>query len=557
MSTITPLLPGDPERIASYRIVGRLGSGGMGTVYAALGPDGRRVAVKAVHAQQAADPQFRARFHREVQVLARVGGPCLVPLLDADPAADIPWLATDYIPGPTLQQHLTARGPLTGIQLCLFAAGTASALAAIHAAGVIHRDLKPANVILSPNGPRLLDFGIAHIADGTAVTRTGTMTGTPGWISPEHYRDGTADAPADIFTWGALIAYAATDRPPFGTGAPDVIAFRVMSGQADLNGLPEELLGVVESCLAKEPEHRPPARALAQETAELLGHHTTQVLDHASRQPTAVQTLITERWQAPTIDDPAWATASTRRRKRRTAWLAATALLAAAGAAAGTWAAITWDTPESRKDTASGPSTPATSPRTAAADPAEAAGDREPSSAPPQTMTKTKVHTVTPWTTGGIPADTVTIIGETVGACMSSSGATMRVDAWRCNAESQILDPCFSPSEVPEAEAVLCMGTNPTRMVRLVLTEPLPGNNNHIPGRPPIDPFIIVLDDGNTCRMMTGATTVTAGERQNYACAEGGSLYGFPDKTTARWTISFRADGAATSTDMPIATAYQ
>jgi serine/threonine protein kinase len=192
----------------------------MGTVYVAVGERGERVAVKAVHAGQAADEQFRARFRREVQVLRRVSGPCLVPLLDADPEAEIPWLVTAYVPGLTLGEHMAVHGPLAGIQLHLFAAGAAGALEAAGTAGVVRRDLKPANVILAPDGPRVLDFGIAHVADGTAVTRTGMLTGTPGWLSPEYYRDGTAGPPGDVFAWGALSvarAEAADDqRPPAG-----------------------------------------------------------------------------------------------------------------------------------------------------------------------------------------------------------------------------------------------------------------------------------------------------------------------------------------------------
>ncbi|MEU6323406.1 serine/threonine-protein kinase [Streptomyces sp. NPDC047009] len=227
----------------------------MGTVYAAVGERGERVAVKVVHAGQVADEQFRARFRRGVQVLARVSGPCLVPLLDADPEAETPWLATAYVPGLTLSQHAAAHGPLAGIRLHLFAAGTARALAAVHAAGVVHRDLKPANVILAPDGPRVLDFGIAHVADGTAVTRSGMLTGTPGWLSPEYYRDGSAGPPGDVFAWGALLAFAATGRHPFGTGTAEAVAFRVLNGEPDLAGVPNEL----NALLPRQSPGPPPA----------------------------------------------------------------------------------------------------------------------------------------------------------------------------------------------------------------------------------------------------------------------------------------------------------
>jgi serine/threonine protein kinase len=532
----------------------------MGTVYAATDPSGRRIAVKAVHAHQAADPQFRARFHREVQVLRRVRGTCLVSLLYADPAAEIPWLATDYIPGPTLHQHLAAHGPLAGVQLHLFAAGTASALTAIHAAGVVHRDLKPANVILSPQGPRVLDFGIAHVADGTAVTRTGVMTGTPGWISPEYYRDGVAGAPGDVFAWGALVAYAATGRLPFGTGAPDAVAFRVMSGQADLGGVPEALLGVVESCLAKDPAHRPPAEVLAEKTAELLGRQATQVLGSIHDRPTDVQGLIADQWHMPTIEDPTWATAAARSRRKRTAWVAAAALVAFTAAATGTWIVASPGKARARTTATASATNLVASSSPAPAAPVSAAAPTRRSSAPSPTpsppLSATKVNTIAPWS-NGFPADNITITGDSVGTCWTPAESTMRLDAWRCTAESQILDPCFAPDVNPADTVLLCMGTSPSRMVRLTVTQPLPGNNDHMPGGPPINPVIIVLADGNTCRVMTGATTVLAGDRENYGCDKGGALYGYPNKTSALWTISYRPDGAGASSSTPIATVYQ
>lgn len=212
--------PGDPKRVGPYRIIGRLGSGGMGTVFAGLDAVGLRVAVKVVHPAQADDAEFRARFRREVQLSARVQGPCLIPLIAADTEAPSPWLATAYAPGLTLDRYIAAHGPLAGGTLYAFATGTAQALAAIHAAGVVHRDVKPQNVILTPVGPRVLDFGIAHAADGTSVTRTGILIGTPGWISPEHYRTGTTGPEGDMFVWGALVAFAATGSRALRRGSP-------------------------------------------------------------------------------------------------------------------------------------------------------------------------------------------------------------------------------------------------------------------------------------------------------------------------------------------------
>ncbi|MFF3418958.1 serine/threonine protein kinase [Streptomyces sp. NPDC002698] len=302
---VQPARPGDPSHIGPYRILGRLGAGGMGTVHAGVASDGMRVAVKMIHPEQAQEPEFRARFRREVELSSRVTGPHLVPLLTADPDAPTPWLATAYVPGPTLNQHVLAHGPLTGGNLYAFAAATAQALAAIHAVGVVHRDVKPQNVLLTPAGPRMLDFGIAHAADGTSVTRTGVMTGTPGWISPEQYRQGTAGPAGDLFAWGALVAYAATGRLPFGSGAPDVVAFRVMSGEADLDGIPASLRRTVEEALAQEPGDRPSAAEAAQECVTLLASQATQVVGADAIPATAVD-MVAALWDVPAGEDPAW-----------------------------------------------------------------------------------------------------------------------------------------------------------------------------------------------------------------------------------------------------------
>ncbi|MGQ4383477.1 serine/threonine-protein kinase [Streptomyces sp. SAS_270] len=328
---VQPARPGDPSRIGPYRIIGRLGAGGMGTVHAGLTADGLRVAVKVIHPAQAEDPEFRARFRREVQLSARVQGACLVPLLAADPEAAAPWLTTAYAPGPTLDQHLFEQGPLTGGTLYAFATGTAQALAAIHEAGVVHRDVKPQNVILTPAGPRVLDFGIARAADGTSVTRTGVMTGTPGWISPEYYRAGMAGPEGDMFAWGALVAYAATGHLPFGTGTPDVVAFRVISGDPDLDGVPEELRQLLERALAKDPSDRMTAVLAAEECSLLLASEATQVLSGGGGlEPTRVGELVTAAWNMPTLDDPTWhapSSSSSFRRRTVTTVVVAAAVL--------------------------------------------------------------------------------------------------------------------------------------------------------------------------------------------------------------------------------------
>ena len=549
MTTIAPPLPGDPDRIAGYRIIGRLGTGGMGTVFAGLDARGKRLAVKAVHPHQATDQQFRLRFQREVQVLRRVTGPCLVPLLDADPVAQIPWLATDYVPGPTLQQHLATHGPLTGVQLHLFAAGTAGALTAIHAAGVVHRDLKPANVILSPQGPKVLDFGIAQVADGTALTATGVVAGTPGWISPEYYQRGVSGPPGDVFAWGALVAYASSGRLPFGSGQEAAVAYRVISEEADLHGVPPELAGIVASCLAKDPARRPPAAALAQVTGELLAQQATQVLGPHQQptrygaSPSAVQQLIAEQWRQPAVDDPTWATAVTRQRRRRGGRIAVAALAALAVPALAILIMSNYGDPGFPAD---GPTGSAHASGTTTA---SSSGTAAPAPA------RTQVDTIAPWDGQGHLNAGVVVAGTGTGSCFTTAESTSRDDAFRCNGGNTLYDPCFAPL-TPDPTAVMCLGTSPTKLFKLTLTAPLP-DVPPVASPAPVQPLIIILTSGVSCGMVTGGTTDQAGQRLNYECTDQGGLYGYPDRTGVVWTISYLAKGGAVGTSVPIATSYQ
>ncbi|MCY9786240.1 serine/threonine protein kinase [Nocardiopsis sp. EMB25] len=261
-TTASDLTPSDPTRIGPYRLVSRLGSGGMGVVYAAQDQLGELVAVKLIHAEYAADPEFRARFTREVDLLRQVGGACAVPLLAADTDAERPWLVTPLVRGLTLSAYMRKHGALDERLLLGLAAGVAEALAQIHAAGVIHRDLKPANIVLSPEGPRVLDFGVARAVDQTALTRTGAVMGSPGWISPDHYQGRPASTADDVFAWGALVSYAATGRPPFGSGDPAAVAHRVISGDPDTAGFTGPLADLAARALSKEAEDRPTAMEL-------------------------------------------------------------------------------------------------------------------------------------------------------------------------------------------------------------------------------------------------------------------------------------------------------
>ncbi|HEV3012745.1 MAG TPA: serine/threonine-protein kinase [Actinomycetota bacterium] len=305
--------PGDPRRLGPYELVGRLGQGGMGVVFLGRERRGRLVAVKALRPELAGDPAFAARFRREVDAARRVVSPHVARVLDADPSADRPWLATEYVNGSTLATEVAITGPLAGGRLLTFATRVAQALTAIHAAGVVHRDLKPTNVLLEqvqgppepatiplphlhpdapepqppvpgpPEGERsgptrgapravhnppgtvpdrfgvkVIDFGIAWAA-GATVTRSGLRFGTPSWMAPEQLRDQPAGPPTDVFAWGALVAFAATGRHPFGGGPPDAVAYRILHGRPDLDGVPEAMRQLVREALARDPAARPTA----------------------------------------------------------------------------------------------------------------------------------------------------------------------------------------------------------------------------------------------------------------------------------------------------------
>ncbi|MFI1167959.1 serine/threonine protein kinase [Streptomyces sp. NPDC020801] len=374
----------------------------MGTVYAAIDSAQTRMAIKVVHPAQAADEEFRARFRREVHLSQQVTGECLVPVREADTEGPAPWLATPFVPGPTLDRQVATAGPLDGASLCAVAAGTAAALTAIHDAGIVHRDVKPQNVILSPTGPKLLDFGIAHALDGTSVTRTGVMTGTPGWISPEHYRTGVVGPEADIFAWGALIGYAATGRLPFGSGAADVVAFRVLSAEPDLDGVPGGLRPLVEQSLSKEPSDRPTAAELAHASTLLLASQETAVLPTAEdgRQPSLVADLISLNWRLPPGAEPDWP-APSRRRNRTRLYLAVAAAAAVLGSMGGALAA------SQASDTAQGQAPAGSSTSTVAAG-AAAAAQHSPSQVESPTTSASAIPTATPHTLEAAPAPAYT-----------------------------------------------------------------------------------------------------------------------------------------------------
>ncbi|MEV1019863.1 protein kinase [Streptomyces sp. NPDC050264] len=306
MERLESLGSGDPQHIGAYRLLGRLGAGGMGQVYLARSERGRTVAVKLVRQELAEQEEFRSRFRQEVQAARRVGGAWTAPVLDADTDAEIPWVATGYVAGPALQQVVSHDyGALPERSVRILAAGLAHAVKDIHEAGLIHRDLKPSNVLVTIDGPRVIDFGIARaletVTDG-GLTRTGALVGSPGFMAPEQVRGDRITPACDVFCLGSVLAYAATGALPFGTSNSGVHAlmFRIAQEEPDLAALPEGLQELVRDCLRKEPGERPsPAEILERTGAEdtlgdggrtrdpwlpgalvaQLGRHAVQLLD--------------------------------------------------------------------------------------------------------------------------------------------------------------------------------------------------------------------------------------------------------------------------------------
>ena len=252
----------------TYRLLQRIGTGGMGVVHLALDDDGRTVAVKELHPSLIDDEMLR-RLEREVTTMLRITSPYVAEIRDADVRGERPFVATRYVQGRALDATVRDRGPLEGERLVNVARGLVTALEAIHDAGIVHRDLKPSNVMLCEGDPVVIDFGIAQAIDATRLTHTGVVVGTPGYVAPEVVNGDVAEEPADVFAWAATVAYAATGRSPFGTGPAEVVFFRVTGGQSDLHGVPEPLLPVLRSALARDPAARPTAEALASRLADL------------------------------------------------------------------------------------------------------------------------------------------------------------------------------------------------------------------------------------------------------------------------------------------------
>ncbi|MGK3090638.1 serine/threonine-protein kinase [Streptomyces sp. WAC01490] len=268
MEGIRPLVAGDPERIGPYPLLGRLGAGGMGRVYLARSAGGRTVAVKVVHEEHISNGEFRARFRREIEAARRVGGRYTAPVLDADADADHPWVATGYVPGPSLEQAVREHGPLPAESVHALAEGLLRALRGIHAAGIVHRDLKPSNVLLTVDGPRVIDFGIARalqVSVESLLTSTGMVIGSPGFMAPEQILGEETGTGADVFALGCVLMYAATGQLPFGNGASNqhAVMYRIVESAPDLSQVGDAALReLIRRCLTKKPAERPGVEAL-------------------------------------------------------------------------------------------------------------------------------------------------------------------------------------------------------------------------------------------------------------------------------------------------------
>ncbi|XKK41488.1 serine/threonine protein kinase [Nocardiopsis sp. ARC36] len=265
-----PLASDDPRHIGRHRLLSRIGAGGMGRVYLARTPDGHLRALKVVKEDLAHDTGFRDRFAREVRAARRVRGPFTPAVTDADTDADVPWMATEYVPGPTLKEAVSANGPFPGPSLLVLALGLARALETVHEAGLMHRDLKPGNILLSPRGPQVIDFGIARAVEGTVLTRTGQTFGTPAYTSPEQITGHGVSQLSDLFSLAGAVVFAASAEPPFGSGRPVDSLRRIMADEPALGAVPEgPLRDVLARCFAKDPAGRPDAAEVRGELSAL------------------------------------------------------------------------------------------------------------------------------------------------------------------------------------------------------------------------------------------------------------------------------------------------
>ncbi|MFF3318186.1 PQQ-binding-like beta-propeller repeat protein [Streptomyces sp. NPDC003035] len=354
---LSPLTHTDPAAIATYRLLARLGSGGMGTVYLARTPGGRTVALKTMHARLAAEAGFRTRFRLETDAARIIGARHGAAVVDADPLAETPWLATEYVLGPPLDDAVALCGRLPEATVRALGAALAGGLAQLHSSDVVHRDLKPSNVLVTAYGPKIIDFGIARAAGDDHLTRTGAAAGTPAFMSPEQ-AGGLEHTPAgDVFALAGVLVFAATGHGPFGTGAPADLLYRVRYAEPDLTDVPEPLLPLLTACLSKDPSARPTTTDLTTHLhdgrGEFADHLPPHLLTDIARRATEVWHHHPHRLPAP-ADDPyaetvAASGSSARLTRRKLFALGGGALLATAGAGTGVWAWLSEKQPDDPK----------------------------------------------------------------------------------------------------------------------------------------------------------------------------------------------------------------
>ncbi|MDO0928579.1 serine/threonine-protein kinase [Streptomyces sp. TG1A-8] len=279
----------DPRVVGSFRLHRRLGAGGMGVVYLGSDKKGQRVALKVIRPDLAEDQEFRSRFAREVSAARRIRGGCTARLVAADLEADRPWFATQYVPGPSLHDKVADEGPLGAAEAAAIGAALSEGLVAVHEAGVVHRDLKPSNILLSPKGPRIIDFGIAWATGASTLTHVGTAVGSPGFLAPEQVRGAAVTPATDVFSLGATLAYASTGDSPFGHGSSEVMLYRVVHEEPQLHGVPDALAPLVRACLAKDPEDRPTTLQLSMRLKEIAAREAQGLSDARPPSPRAAE----------------------------------------------------------------------------------------------------------------------------------------------------------------------------------------------------------------------------------------------------------------------------
>ncbi|WP_307167522.1 serine/threonine-protein kinase [Streptomyces rishiriensis] len=279
----------DPRVVGSFRLHRRLGAGGMGVVYLGSDKKGQRVALKVIRPDLAEDQEFRSRFAREVSAARRIRGGCTARLVAADLDADRPWFATQYVPGPSLHDKVNDEGPIGAAELASIGAALSEGLVAVHEAGVVHRDLKPSNILLSPKGPRIIDFGIAWATGASTLTHVGTAVGSPGFLAPEQVRGALVTPATDVFSLGATLAYASTADSPFGQGSSEVMLYRVVHEEPQLHGVPDALAPLVRACLAKDPEERPSTLDLSLRLKEIATREAQGLADARPPAPRAAE----------------------------------------------------------------------------------------------------------------------------------------------------------------------------------------------------------------------------------------------------------------------------